>query len=207
MSEAQQNESPSQNATVPKREFTAAESFAFYASLFKAQPFSEEEVETLKPGLQERGFSPGSDVDVPRELGIAWLMGDGSGTTTIWWSEDTVEVTYTPSEPVQVGDSALAGLICKAANVHLENGDEIIVAIREPNLSPLRRVWEGNGHTEQLKFSLRGGMWKETVVSVSWPAAGQTRRALTIAVIAVGVFLCALNVIVEFIHWSWNSSL
>jgi hypothetical protein len=135
-------------------------------------------------------------------------MGDASGVTRIFWfsKSDAVDVMYTPSEPIQVGDSALAGLISRAAHVWVENGDEIVVTLSKPNLSPVRRLWEGNRHAEQLKFSLRGGWWKETLVHVSWPAAGYVRRALTITVVALAAFLFALYLIVTFINWTWNSS-
>jgi len=196
MSEKQH--SNSEDATRPDSKSSSAELFGIYASLFKTHHVSKEEFETLKPRLQEAGFST-SD-------GIIWAMGDTSGMTMIWWfsKSDAVHVTYTPSEPVQVGHSALAGLISKAAHVSVDNGDEIIVTIREPNLSPMQLLWKGRGHAEQLKFSLCGGMWKETVVHVSWPAAGDTRRALMIAVVALAVFLFALYLIVGFIHWAWN---
>jgi len=94
-------------------------------------------------------------------------------------------------------------LRAEAAHVSVDNGDEIIVTIREPNLSPVQLLWKGRGHTEQLKFSLSGAMWKETVVQVNWPA-GDTRRGLIIVVVALALFLFALYLIVGFIHWAWN---
>jgi hypothetical protein len=174
--------------------------FGIYAGLFKAHHVSKEEFEALKPRLQEDGFAT-SD-------GIVWAMGDASGITTIWWFTKSyaVDVMYTPSEPVQVGDSAVAGLISRAAHVWVENGDEIVVALSKAALSPVQRLWEGNRHSEQLKFSLCGGLWKETLVHVSWSAPGYTRRALTISVVALGAFLFALYLIVTFIHWAWNGS-
>jgi hypothetical protein len=64
-----------------------------------------------------------------------------------------------------LGDSALAALIGKSANIEIEDGDVIVITVGTRELSHGART---GTRMEYLKFNLRGGMWQETGVHVDW---------------------------------------
>ena len=142
-----------------EHEFTSAELFGNYAILFADVPPSKEECETLKPGLQEAGFSSGNDT--------VWQMSDASGSIQVWLlpKSGSFSVMYWPSDPIRLGDAALAALIGKSANVEIENGDEIVITVGTRKLSHGART---GTRKKYLKFDLSAGAWRETGVYISW---------------------------------------
>jgi hypothetical protein len=156
-------------------------------------------------------------------------MSDDFGTTVILAVGDHFRVTFTPSEPISVGDSALAALIGKSENVSVEDGDEIVITLANRKLSHDRHR---GVCTEFLKFKLGGGVWHETGIHVTWGRLslfGASARALAafllivavsyaigglravgIAAIVLAALLLVLGVlyvVVRFAHWAWRSPL
>jgi hypothetical protein len=136
---------------------TSAELFAVYADTFSSAPVSKAGFEVMIPDLEKYGFST-SD-------GRFWRMSDSSGRVVLFVLGDSVDVMYFPSPPSALGDAALAALISRARSVEIGDGDQLILTVRLRDLSGGQR--EGTRY-ESLKFSLRGGIWRETEVSIHW---------------------------------------
>jgi hypothetical protein len=141
------------------KKLTSAQLFSTFSSVFSQSPISKGEFETLKPGLEEDGFSTSDR--------LTWRMSDASGRVLITALPDQgmFAVQYRPLAPSAFGDSALAALINKAEIVEVDDGDVIVITVASRGLSKDTRK---GTRSERLKFNLRGGVWQETRVDVDW---------------------------------------
>jgi hypothetical protein len=141
------------------RRLTPAELFSVYASLFSGAPFGPDEFKQIEPGMRKEGFSA---TNVGR-----WVASDASGDLIVLAlpEQRSYLLTYVPKHAVPFGDAALGALIQRAESIVVSDADTIELRIRARSLSKGTSTGE---RTETVSFSLIGGAWVRTTVSINW---------------------------------------
>jgi hypothetical protein len=144
-------------AHAAQRSLNSAELLSLYSGIFTITPSSD--IDSIKSRLREQGFASSDEV--------WWTHDDEVGRLILraFFDISSFELDFIPKAPGPFGDAALAALISRSAGVALEDGQTISVALYS-------RAIEGGGKhgttSEFLKFNLRGGVWTETQVFVTW---------------------------------------